>query len=54
MYLGSVEHFFNIFIIKIRVSLSNVLITGEYNFDSKNVKEMLNWSEVHLEKKYYL
>ena len=28
-----VEHFFNIFIIKIRFSLSNVLIKGESNFD---------------------
>ena len=30
-----VEHFFNIFIIKIRFSLSNVLIRGESNFDDK-------------------
>ena len=34
--------------------LSNVLITGESNFDEKNVKEMFNWSEVHSEKKYNL
>ena len=34
--------------------LSNVLITGESNFDEKNVVEMFNWSEVHSEKKYYL
>ena len=34
--------------------LSNVLITEESNFDEKNVKEMFNWSEVHLEKKYHL
>ena len=34
--------------------LSNVLITGESNFDEKNVKEMFSWSEVHSEKKYYL
>ena len=26
--------------------LSNVLISGEYNFDEKNGQEMLNWSEV--------
>ena len=44
------QHFF----IKIRFSLSNVLITGESNFDEKNVKEMFNWPEVHSEKKYYL
>ena len=36
------------------LTLSNVLITGESNFDEKNVEEMLNRSEVHLEKKYYL
>ena len=34
--------------------LSNVLITGESNFDEKNVEEIFNWSEVHWEKKYYL
>ena len=34
--------------------LFNVLITGESNFDEKNVEEMFNWSEFHLEKKYYL
>ena len=34
--------------------LSNVLIRGGSNFDDKNVREMLNWSEVHSEKKYYL
>ena len=34
--------------------LSNVLITGESNFDEKNVEEMFNWSEVHSEKKYYV
>ena len=34
--------------------LSNVLITGESNFDEKNVEEMFNWSEVHSEKKNYL
>ena len=26
--------------------LSNVLISGEFNFDEKNGQEMLNWSEV--------
>ena len=36
------------------LTLSNVLITGESNFDEKNVEEMFNWSEVHWEKKYYL
>ena len=30
--------------------LSNVLITGESNFDEKNVEEVFN---LHLEKKYY-
>jgi hypothetical protein len=34
--------------------LSNVSITGESNFDEKNVDEMFNWSEVHSEKKDYL
>ena len=34
--------------------LANVLITGESDFDEKNVKEMFNWSEVHSEKKHYL
>ena len=33
---------------------SNILITGEFNFDEKNVKEMFKWSEVDSEKKYYL
>ena len=32
------------------IILSNVLITGEFNFDEKNVKKMFNWSEVHSEK----
>ena len=27
--------------------LSAVMITGESNFDEKNVQEMFNWSEVH-------
>ena len=27
--------------------LSNVLITGESNFDVRNSKEMFNWSEDH-------
>ena len=27
--------------------LSNVLITGESNFDKRNGQEMFNWSEVH-------
>jgi hypothetical protein len=35
MNLWPVEHFFNIFIIKIRFSLSNVLIRGESNFNDK-------------------
>ena len=54
MNLWSVEHFFDIFYIKIRFSLSNVLITGESNFGEKNVEEMFNWSVVHSEKKYFL
>ena len=36
------------------LTLSNVLITEESNFDEKNVAEMFNWSEVHSEKEYYL
>ena len=60
MNFWSVEHFFDIFSIKIRFSLSNVLIWGESNvliteesnFDEKNVEEMFIWSEVHWEKKY--
>ena len=62
MNLWSVEHFLDISLIKIRFScnqnieetltqlkkcLSNVLITGESNFDERNVQEMFNWSEVH-------
>ena len=54
MNLWSVERFPDIFFIKIRFSLSNVLIRGESNFDEKNVEEMFFWSEVHSEKKYYL
>ena len=62
MNFWSVEHFFDIFSIKIRFSLSNVLILGESNvliteesnFDEKNVEEMFIWSEVHLEKEYVL
>ena len=64
MNLWSVEHFFKNIFIKIRfflykfwleenLILFNVLITGESNFDEKNVEEMFNWSEVHSEKKYY-
>ena len=34
--------------------LSNVLSTGKSNFDEKNVNEMFNWSEDHLEKKDYI
>ena len=36
------------------IILFNVLITGESNFDEKNVKEMFNWSEFPSQKKYYL
>ena len=36
------RHFF-----KLSECLSYVLITGESNFDEKNVQEMFNWSEVH-------
>ena len=57
MNLGSVEHFLIISFIKIRFSviktlerhslnvkkcLSNVLITGESNFDERNGQEMFN------------
>ena len=34
--------------------LSNVLITGESNFDQKNVQEMFNCSEVHSDGNDYL
>ena len=35
--------------------LSHVLITGESDFDEKNVEEVFNWSsEVHAEKKILL
>ena len=60
MNLWSVEHFLNIFFIKIRFScnqnigetltqrkkcLSNVLIAGVSHFDEINRQEMFNWSE---------
>ena len=65
MKLWSVEHFFNIFFIKldspviktlerIRFSSNQNIGEGESDFDEKNVEEMFNWSEVHSEKKYYL
>ena len=54
MNLWSVEHFFDIFFIKIRFSSNQNIGEGESNFDEKNVEEMFNWSEVHSEKKYYL
>ena len=54
MNLWSVEHFFNIFFIKIRFSSNQNIGEGESNFDEKNVEEMLNWSEFHSEKKYYV
>ena len=54
MNLWSVEHFFDIFFIKIRFSCNQNIGEGESNFDEKNVEEMFNWSEVHSEKKYYL
>ena len=38
------------FLLDENLILSNVLITGETNFDVKNVKEMFNWSEGHPEK----
>ena len=34
--------------------LSNVLITGESNFDERNGQEMFNWSEVHSERNNFL
>ena len=42
MKLWPVEHFFNIFIIKIRFSLSNLLIRVESNFDEKYVEKGFN------------
>ena len=65
MKLWSVENFFDIFSSKLdstspmlwleeNLILSNDLITGESNFDEKNVEEMFKWSEFHSEKKYYL
>ena len=64
MKLWSVEHF-DIFsskldsrVIKtlerIRFPSNQNIGDGESNFDEKNVEEMLNWSEFHSEKKYYL
>jgi hypothetical protein len=61
MNLWSVEHFLTISFIKIRFScnqnigetltqkmcFSNIVITGETNFDERNGQEMFNWSEVH-------
>ena len=32
----------------------NVLITGESNFDVRNIQEMFNWSEVHSERNNFL
>ena len=49
MNLWSVEHFFDIFFIKIRFSCNQNIGEGESNFDEKNAKEMFNWSEVHSE-----
>ena len=65
MNLWSVDHFFDIFVIKldsyviktferIRFSSNQNIGEGESNFDEKNVEEMFNWSEVLSEKKYYL
>ena len=39
---------------RIRFTSNQNIGEGESNFDEKNVEEMLNRSEVHLEKKYYL
>ena len=39
MNLWAVEHFLDIFLIKIRFLLSNVLIRGESNFDDKYVEK---------------
>ena len=47
MQLCSVENKLNTFFIKIRFSLSNVLITGESNFDEKNVEEVFNLTELY-------
>ena len=33
--------------LNLKKSFSDVLITGESNFDDRNVQEMSNWSEVH-------
>ena len=67
MNLWSVEHFFDIFFTKTRFSCNQNI--GEVYIDSpliktlerediilmkKNVEEMFNRSEVHLENKYYL
>ena len=53
MNLWSVEHFFNIFFIKIEFSCNQNIEERESNFDEKSVKELFNWSEVYAEKKYY-
>ena len=64
MNLRSVEHFFDIFFIKINPVIKTLerirffynqnIGEGESNFDEKKVEEMFNWSEVPSEKKYYL
>ena len=33
--------------LNVKKCLSNVLITGESNFDERNGQEIFNWSEVH-------
>ena len=38
----------------VKKRLSNVLITGESNFDARIGQEMFNWSDVHFERNKFL
>ena len=49
MDLWSVEHFLNISLLG---GFAVALLLYPPKSDDKNVQEMLNWSEVHSEKKY--
>ena len=46
---SSGRHFFTL-----SECLSNVLITGESNFDERNGQEMFNWSELHSDRNNFL
>ena len=53
MNLWSVEYFLTIFVI-FWGGFAGALLLHPPKSDDKNCQEMFNWSEVHLEKKYYL